>query len=280
MSVFRSIEHGIQSVLEGAFGRAFRSHVQPVELARKLAKEMDDHRTVSVSRVYAPNEYELWLSPDDREQFRSYEGSLLTELSDYLSEHARREGYALLSTPKVTLQEDEDLAVGEFGIATRLVQQRPKSAEQAAPPSPAAPPNAGPSAVPPPAPAMEQANAVGETKIFKAPSPETEAVTPEEAERLGLAHEPPVLRVNGRPVPVAKRSLVVGRSRECDVTLDDPNVSRRHAEIRQEHGGFWIVDLNSTNGVEVNGARVDRKQLEDGDEIVVGKTNLTFERNL
>ena len=280
MSVFRSIEHGIQSVLEGAFGRAFRSHVQPVELARKLAKEMDDHRTVSVSRVYAPNEYELWLSPNDREQFRSYEDSLLTELSDYLSEHARREGYALLSTPEVTLQEDEDLAVGEFGIATRLVQQRPKSAEQAAPPPAPAPSASGPPAVPPSAPAMEQADAVGETKIFKASSPETEAVTPEDAERLGLAHEPPVLRVNGRPVPVAKRSLVLGRSRDCDVTLDDPNVSRRHAEIRQEQGGFWIVDLNSTNGVEVNGSRVDRKQLEDGDEIVVGKTNLTFERHL
>jgi hypothetical protein len=85
MNVFRSIEHGIQSVLEGAFGRAFKSHVQPVELARKLAKEMDEHRTVSVSRVYVPNEYQLWLSPSDREQFGTYEDSLVTELSDYLS---------------------------------------------------------------------------------------------------------------------------------------------------------------------------------------------------
>src|SRR5215218_2951640 len=158
MSVFRSIEHGIQSVLEGAFGRAFRSHVQPVELARKLAKEMDDHRTVSVSRVYAPNEYELWLSPDDREQFRSYEGSLLTELSDYLSEHARREGYALLSTPKVTLHEDEDLAVGEFGIATRLVQQRDEP-EAAAPAAAAPSGQVGVPPVPPvaDAPPVEQA---------------------------------------------------------------------------------------------------------------------------
>src|SRR5918996_4408392 len=107
----RGIEHRIESVVEGLFGRAFRSHVQPVELARKLAKEMDDHKSVSVSRVYVPNEYVLYLSPSDREQYTAYEDSLLTELADYLAEHARREGYALLSTPRVTLEEDDDLEV-------------------------------------------------------------------------------------------------------------------------------------------------------------------------
>src|ERR671919_1204074 len=130
MSVLRSIEHRIESIVEGVFGRAFRAHVQPVELARKLAKEMDDHKTVSISRVYVPNEYVLYLSPTDREQFSSYEDSLLTELSDYLSEHARREGYALLSTPRVLLEEDEDLALGEFGIATRMVQARQAAAAE------------------------------------------------------------------------------------------------------------------------------------------------------
>src|ERR687893_2147528 len=124
MSVLRSIEHRIESLVEGVFGRAFRAHVQPVELARKLAKEMDDHKTVSISRVYVPNEYVLYLSPTDREQFSSYEDSLLTELSDYLSEHARREGYALLSTPRVLLEEDGDLPLGSFGIAHRMVQPR------------------------------------------------------------------------------------------------------------------------------------------------------------
>ncbi len=122
MSVLRSIEHRIESIVEGVFGRAFRTHVQPVELARKLAKEMDEAKSVSVSRVYVPNEYTLYLCPGDRDQFSSYEDSLLTELSDYLSEHARREGYALLSTPQVLIEEDDDLSVGEFGIATRMVQ--------------------------------------------------------------------------------------------------------------------------------------------------------------
>ncbi len=136
MGVLRSIEHRIESLVEGAFGRAFRSHVQPVELARKLAKEMDEHKTVSVSRVYVPNEYVLYLAPQDREQLPP-EDELVTELADYLSEHARREGYALVSTPRVLLEEDDDLAVGEFGIATRMVQ--PKRAAPSAPAAPAAP---------------------------------------------------------------------------------------------------------------------------------------------
>ena len=122
--VLRAIEQKIESLFEGVFGRAFRTSVQPVELARKLAKEMDDHRTVSVSRVYVPNEYTVYLSSADREQFEGYENSLLAELEEYLTEHAKRENYALLTPARVLLETDEDLAVGEFGIATRMVQPR------------------------------------------------------------------------------------------------------------------------------------------------------------
>ena len=99
MSVLRTIESKIEGLFEGVFGRAFRTHVQPVELARKLAKEMDEHRSVSVSRVYVPNEYTIYLSSADRQQFASYEGSLVGELQEYLTEHARREAYALLTPP-------------------------------------------------------------------------------------------------------------------------------------------------------------------------------------
>src|SRR5438128_5402197 len=86
---------------------------------------MDDHRMVSVSRVYAPNEYSVYLSPTDREQFESYEESLLTEIQEYLAEHARRESYVLLSAPSILMNTDADLEVGEFGIATRMVQPEP-----------------------------------------------------------------------------------------------------------------------------------------------------------
>ena len=132
--VLRAIEQKIEALFEGVFGRAFRTNVQPVELARKLAKEMDDHQTVSVSRVYVPNEYTVYLSTADREQFEGYENSLSAELEEYLGEHAKRENYALLTPPRVLLETDDDLAVGEFGIATRMVQPRRAQAGRAASP--------------------------------------------------------------------------------------------------------------------------------------------------
>jgi hypothetical protein len=258
MGVLRNIEHRIENLVEGAFGRAFRSHVQPIELARKLSKEMDEHRTISVSRVYVPNEYVLYLSPEDRPHLPP-EDALVTELGDYLSEHARREGYALLSTPRVTLEEDEDLEMGEFGIATRMVQPHRAVPE----------PEAGAPVVPDEGP--------GATKIYK-PPPETAAVSAADAERLGLARSPAALLVDGQRHELEKRQVVLGRSRECDITLEDPNISRRHAEIRQEDGAYWIVDLGSTNGIEVNGKRVDRARLSHDDQIVLGRTSVVFQR--
>ena len=120
--VLRGIEQRLERVFEGVFGRAFRTNVQPVELARKLAKEMDEHRSTSVTRVYVPNEYTIYLSPGDREQFEGYENSLVSELEEYLSEHAMRENYALLTPPRILFETDDDLGVGEFGIATRMAQ--------------------------------------------------------------------------------------------------------------------------------------------------------------
>ena len=141
MNVLRTIEQKIEGLFEGLFGRAFRTNVQPVELARKLVKEMEDHRTVSVSRVYVPNEYTVYLSTADREQFADYESQLRTELQEYLAEHARREGYVLLTPPTVLMETDDDLAIGEFGIATRMVQggktKRERGAARARRPSPA-----------------------------------------------------------------------------------------------------------------------------------------------
>jgi FHA domain-containing protein len=208
--VLRSIEQKIESLFEGVFGRAFRTNVQPVELARKLAKEMDDHRTISVSRVYAPNEYTIYLSEADRAQFEGYEDSLLAELQEYVAEHAKREEYALLSRPKVLMETDDDLAVGEFGIATRMVQPRGRAAEAEAPASQPAP---------------------GATMIYKPSAPPTEAVSPEE---LGMMGEAFVVEWDGERRKLDKKKLVLGRSRECDIQLADANVSRRHAELRQE----------------------------------------------
>jgi FHA domain-containing protein len=256
VAVLRNIEQKLESLFEGVFGRAFRTHVQPVELARKLVKEMDDHRLISVSRIYAPNEYTVYLGAEDREQFSSYEDSLRAELQDYLGEHARRENYDLLSSPQVLMETDEDLAVGEFGIATRMVQDERERTPAGAPAGEAEP---------------------GATMIYKPKQVPTEAVS---AEELGLAREIVTLTANGTRHEIDKRRTVIGRSKECDVQLVDPNVSRRHAELRQEGAAYWLIDLDSTNGVVVNGRRLKRAKLESGDTITLGSTELLFAREL
>jgi hypothetical protein len=286
MSVLRTIESKIEGLVEGVFGRAFRTHVQPVELARKLAKEMDEHRSVSVSRVYVPNEYTLYLSPGDREQFRSYEGSLVGELQEYLVEHARREGYSLLSSPRVLITSDSDLAIGEFGIATRVVA--PEAASSPALPTAAEPDAlsegsvaAAVAALPsPPAPAPVPQPVIPEipaaTVVYRPPVPAAPA--PEE-EPPPPVRETVTLTVEDRVYPVTSGRVVLGRSSECDVRVADANVSRRHCEIVQDGPTSWsVVDLGSTNGTELNGHRISRAALTDGDRVTVGGTDVVFGR--
>src|SRR6185295_19154139 len=203
--VLRAIEQKIESLFEGIFGRAFRSNVQPVELARKLAKEMDEHRSVSVSRVYVPNEYTIYLSPGDREQFASFEDSLREELQDYLAEHARRERYMLLTPPRVKFESDADLDIGVFGIATRLVRGS-KPAPEGAPPEQPAP---------------------GATMVYKpvAAPPEEDGAAAEAPEEPAAEAQPAAaLVIAGRRHELGVDRTVIGRSRDCDIQLADPNV--------------------------------------------------------
>jgi hypothetical protein len=248
MAVLRSIERRIEALFEGAFGRAFRAHVQPVELARKLAKEMDEHRTASVTRVYVPNEYTVYLSPQDRDQFSSYEEALCNELQEYLSEHAQRERYVLTAAPHVVIESDDDLEIGVFGIAAKMARPAQGTPAQMPLPKPAAPPL--------------------ETQAYAPSVPPLETRIPTYA-----------LLLEDRRIPLRGETVVLGRSRECDIHLVDPNVSRRHAEVRPEGpGSYTLIDLGSTNGTELNGRRVSHAHLSEGDSIVIGQAELTFVR--
>ena len=220
--MLRNLEAKLGGLVEGAFGRAFRTSVQPVELAHKLAKEMEDNQMASVSRVYVPNHYRVFLSPQDREQFASYEPALRKELSDYLLEHARQEQFALSTRPQ-----------GE----------------------PAPSPSAGD---------------FGHTMVYS-PSRDARRIDPVDDRRQAL------LVGEGRRNVLSGNRVVLGRSREADIVLQDPNVSRRHAELRRDDGGWQIVDLGSTNGIKVNGRRVDNQPLRPGDQVTIGVTDLTFE---
>src|ERR1700730_8557721 len=136
MNLLKSVENTIARLVEASFGRAFRSEVRPMELARKLAREMDAHRTVSVSRVYAPNEYSVWLSPQDRARYEGVEDEVIDELCAYLLEHARREELILASNPVIVFHTDEQLTLGEFGIQARLVRHDGHSEGSHPPPPP------------------------------------------------------------------------------------------------------------------------------------------------
>ncbi|CAN5158565.1 DUF3662 and FHA domain-containing protein [soil metagenome] len=255
MSVLRNLEAKLTDLVEGTFGRVFRSEVRPVEIARKLAREMDEHKTVSLSRTYVPNEYIVWLSAQDRERLEGVETSLIEELSAYLLEHARTERLALPSRPQIEFCTDERLALGEFGIQARLV--RPSEDPNVAEP--------------------EQADH-GNTMIYS-----TAGRLREPVEELhgGRAARPTkaLLLAEGRRHVIPPGGAIVGRSRECDIVLADANVSRRHAEVLPAAAGTWtIADLGSTNGVVVNGRKIQgAAQLQPGDRIALGTAEITFE---
>ena len=121
MGIFRKAEKKLEGLVEGGFGRAFKASVQPVELAHKLAKEMGDHKTVGVSNVYVPNEFDIFLGEADYGHLSSLSDSLKAELANYVTAFARREGWTLVAPPRIDLHRDDDLRVGEFGIATGTV---------------------------------------------------------------------------------------------------------------------------------------------------------------
>ncbi len=303
MNPLRTLENMIAGLVEGAFGRVFKAEVRPMELARKLAREMDENKTASVSRVYAPNEYSVWLSPRDRARYEGVEHEVIDELCAYLLEHARAENLALASRPHIVFHTDEHLQLGEFGIEARLVrsEQEPGDSEQAqsdegrgsvvesrpraASGAPSRPPRQAPS---PPAPAAsaapprpasgadlhEPGEQAGNTMIFSNSQRVRGEVESAGAQRRSKA----LLVVSGRRLLLPLGGAEVGRSRDCDIVLDDSSISRRHAEVRPAGSGWTIEDLDSTNGVRVNGMAVHGLQrLRTGDRIEMGSTEIFFE---
>ena len=239
MSVLRSLETKIADLVEGTFGRAFRSEITPVELARRLVREMDRHRQSSLSSTVVPNEYVVWLSPADRRHFAAIEGSLIDELAAHLLEHARSERLALPSRPQIELRTDRQLSLGECGIESRLVN------------------------TPPPAVAR---------RVGVPPPPAT--APPVVAELLPRAW----LAVNGERLAIGAGGTVIGRSGDADIVIAAQEVSRRHAQIAPDAGGWTLRDLDSTNGVLLNGRPLGvPARLSDGDVIEIGSVELIFE---
>ncbi len=211
-------ERGVERLVEGIFSKAFRSGLQPVEISRRLAREMDLRRTVGVSGIVAPNRYSVVISEDDAERFESFQANLDRELVDSLREHARNERYSFMGPVTVDITTSDRLRAGTFEATGQVVAQA----------------GGGP---------------------------------------MGTLILP-----DGRRIELGAQPIAIGRLPNCAVNVSDPNVSRRHAEVRRNGNEFIVVDLGSTNGTRVNGSQVaGERRLRDGDVIGVGSTSITFE---
>jgi hypothetical protein len=253
VNFLKNFESKLERLIEGGFKSAFKSEVQPIELARKLAREMDAHRAASISRTYAPNEYTVFLSPADREQFAHYEDGLKRELSLYLLEHARKRGYSLLSRPTVEIETDDRLELGLFGIQARLADAPEEELVDA----------------------REPDEPSGHTMVYNAR--DLQAPAHDIAEPQVLAAPRAVLESGDRRFALTPPSTVIGRGRDADIKLDDPNISRVHVQFRAS-GGEWVVsDMGSTNGSRLNGRELAAPTpLRSGDSVELGNTVMTF----
>jgi hypothetical protein len=247
VSILSEFERRLEGMIEGLFTKAFRSGLQPVELANRILREMDANKTVGLHQVWVPNAYVFWLSDEDRERFRGTERALRRELEQVVREGAAERGCSLVGPAEVEFQTDQSLKQGEFSCEAILVegQTGPDHPVEGAPPT------------------------SGKTP----PRVDTLEPDPEEAELVLIDKGKP-----GKVYPISKDVVVIGRHADSDVVLSDPGASRRHAEVRRQDGRFVLADLGSTNGTMVNEATIGERELAEGDRITIGRTVLEFRR--
>lgn len=276
MGVLKKFEQRLEGLVNGTFAKVFKSEVQPVEIAGALQRECDNNATIwNRDRTVVPNDFIVELSTPDYDRLSPYSGQLGDELAGMVRDYAKQQRYTFMGPIKVHLEKAEDLDTGLYRVRSRTLassssQQAPSSAPSGGRPGPGGGYGYPPAAVPPGAPPM--------------PS------SPPPAGRSGAA---PYGRPAGGPAPVAggrtrhwieingtrhqisRPTLVLGRSTEADVRIDDPGVSRRHCEIRTGTPST-IQDLGSTNGIVVDGQHTTRATLRDGSRIVVGSTTIIY----
>jgi Protein of unknown function (DUF3662)/FHA domain len=244
MPILRDFERRLEGLVEGLFAATFRGGLQPVELAKRIMREMDAGKTVGVNEVLAPNAFVLHLSRPDFDRFEQAENALAGELTRVVREHAAERGWALVGPPHVEFQVDDNLGKGRMRCDASLV-------------------GGANSGDPMPTPIEPMAAPIGSSGVGAEPN----------AALLVLEEGRP-----GRTVRIRKGVATIGRLPECDVVVGDPGASRRHAEIRHEEGVYVLSDLGSTNGTLVNAEPVESRELRDGDRITIGTTVLEFRR--
>jgi hypothetical protein len=295
MGVLDRFERGIEKAVNGAFARAFKSEVQPVEIASALRRAMDDRAAiVSRGRTLVPNRFVVELGPHDFGRLREYADVLSEELVANVNEHADAQRYVFPGPVSVTFEQRDSLDTGVFQVRPASVRgpaASAASAASAAADAPAAPPPefVSPGAAIPPPPPVPAPAVPPPMAGPRAPAPfpqrpvepaQSAPAAAPPAAAPGSAARRPWLDVDGHAYPLLGPVTIVGRGDDVDVVLDDPGVSRRHAEIRVTSDGPRLVahirDLGSTNGTFIDGNRVTGAVLAEGNGITMGRTRLTF----
>lgn len=275
MSILSDFEDRIGSAVEGMFAGVFRSPVQPAELARACAKEMDRRKKLGVGKVYVPTMYSVLLSPRDGDALGGFSDTLAGELATYLVSYAREREYVLATRPVVRFLVDEELKLGRYMIIGELLSPEEIAAEMAEDEQAHTPEDDEPSrhAIPPAAATFPEAVPLDEP----AQSPEPGVFDAEEdsaQQRSGIATI--TVPGTGHDVALTGERMIIGRLKACDICLGDNNASRQHAALEREGNGWALVDLGSTNGTLVNGESAHRVRLRDGDVITIGISELIY----
>jgi Protein of unknown function (DUF3662)/FHA domain len=290
MGVLDRFERGIEKAVNGAFARAFKSEVQPVEIASALRRAMDDRAAVvGRGRTLVPNAFVVELGPTDYARLTEYADVLAEELVANVHEHADAQQYAFPGPVTVGFEERDGLDTGVYQVRTGTIRGSRGAAEA---PAPAGPPPeyAGPgAAIPPPPPERPPAAPVPRPQPYPQPFPQVPREQqsqhePGQHQPARAGHIPaarrPWLDVDGHAYPLLGALTIVGRGTDVDIVIDDPGVSRRHAEIRVTTDGPRLVahlrDLGSTNGTFIDGNRVTGAVLTNGNGITMGRTRLVF----
>jgi hypothetical protein len=257
MSILRDFEQRLEGAVEGFFARAFRSGLQPIELAKAVQRYATNYQQVGLEGVVVPNVYRFQLSEEDLERFGGYVTPMQRELASVVTRTAAERDWVLAGPVRIEFQPSEDVRVGTYELRGKIEapEDRPRPAQA-------------------PAPVRVADEDAPVPAAARAPDTSGVATTVLPTRRPGATlrrlDEP-----GARPVGV-REGMMIGRLRESDLAIDDPSVSRRHARITYGDGAWAIEDLGSTNGVRLNGDPVERAALQHGDRIDLGSVRLAF----
>ncbi|MET7697237.1 DUF3662 and FHA domain-containing protein [Streptomyces sp. NPDC005485] len=284
MGVLKKFEQRLEGLVNGTFAKVFKSEVQPVEIAGALQRECDNNATIwNRDRTVVPNDFIVELSTPDFERLSPYSGQLGDELAGMVRDYAKQQRYTFMGPIKVHLEKADDLDTGLYRVRSRTLasstnQQAPERAP-AGPPAGRGAGGAGGYGYPP---AAQPVAPAGAPPMPAAPPPGGRPGPAPMGQRPGAAPAPQAggrmrhwIEINGTRHQISRPTLVLGRSTEADVRIDDPGVSRRHCEIRTGTPST-IQDLGSTNGIVVDGQHTTRATLRDGSRIVVGSSTIIY----